>query len=220
MIKAIIFDLDGTLVDTITDIQDGLNGMLTEYGFSTVTTEQTLANINNGALELVRRSLPEEKRSDDSFVKKAKQVYEKYYSECYNCKTNEYDGCTYALNELVAQGISVNVLSNKQDYFVKEITKKLFNDVRFDFVIGQSELFPTKPDPSSTLHILSSLGIKPSDAVFVGDSNVDMITARNARVNAVGVAWGYRSKEILIENGAEFIVNTPREIAKIPNFLK
>jgi len=219
MIKSLIFDLDGTLADTITDIRDGLNGMLTEYGFPLVTTEQTLSNINNGALELVRRSLPEQRRSDDGFVKKAKQVYEKYYSECYNCKTTEYKGCSEALNELALQGISLNVLSNKQDFFVKKIIKKLFYDVRFDFVIGQSELFPTKPDPSSTLHILSSLGVKPSEAVFVGDSNVDMITAKNASVAAVGVAWGYRSRDILLENGAKIIIDTPYELVKIPKFL-
>ena len=217
MKKAIIFDLDGTLADTIEDITDGLNGMLREYGFPTVTVKQTLDNINNGAFELVRRSLPVEKRNDDSFIKEAKIVYEKYYSRCYNIKTAEYNGCGKALKTLSSMGIKLCVLSNKQDGFVKEIIKRLFPDIPFSIVMGQSERFKTKPDPSSVLHILSSVEVDANDAAFVGDSNIDMLTAKNAGITPVGVSWGYRSTDILLENGAELIVREPSELTSIAN---
>ena len=220
MKKVIIFDLDGTLADTIKDITDGLNGMLCEYGFPTITVEQTLNNINNGALELVRRSLPEDKREDENFVKKAKLIYEKYYSICYNCNTTEYKGCTEALRKLSISGISLNVLSNKQDEFVKSIVKRLFPDIHFDFVMGHSDRFKTKPDPSSALYILSSLGCDPIDAVLIGDSNVDILTAKNAGITPIGVNWGYRSREILIESGAAHIVAKPEMLCSVPNILK
>lgn len=219
MTKAIIFDLDGTLADTIQDITDGINSMLTEYGFPTLTVEDSLKNINNGAFELVRRSLPSNKRTDDKFIKEAKLVYEKYYAQCYNRKTSEYQGWTETLKKLSAFGISLNVLSNKQDAFVKEIIKKLFPDIKFDFVIGQSEQFKTKPDPSAVNHILSSLGVQPEEALFIGDSNVDMITAKNSNITPIGVSWGYRSREILIENGASFIIDTPDMLCNVPNIL-
>lgn len=215
MIKAIILDLDGTLANTIDDITDGLNGMLTEYGFPNVTTTDTLNNINNGALELVRRSLPADHR-DDEFTKKAKKTYEKYYSDCYCNKTLEYPGISSAIKKLEASGVSLSVLSNKQDEFVKVIVKKLFKDVKFDFVIGQGS-FTTKPDPTSVNYILSNINVQSEHAVIVGDSNVDMITAKNANIKAVGVSWGYRSKEILIENGAEIIIDTPDKLVEIIN---
>lgn len=218
MKKAIVFDLDGTLADTIADITDGLNGMLTEYGLPTVTCEQTLQNINNGAMMLVRRSLPEDKR-DDEFVKQAKMTYEKYYSKCYNNKTSEYPGCTEALKSLNAQGISLSVLSNKQDEFVKKIIQRLFPDIKFDFVMGQSDCFPTKPDPAALNYILEKIGVRPDEAVFVGDSNIDMQTAINANVFPYGVSWGYRSEQILLENGAKVVVGLTSSLANIPNVL-
>ena len=218
MIKSIIFDLDGTLANTIEDITDGLNGMLNELGFSTVTVAQTLENINNGALELVRRSLPEDKR-DDGFARYAKTVYEKYYAKCYNCKTYADKGVTEALKELALQGITLCVLSNKQDPFVKEIVKKLFADVPFAYVCGQSDRFPTKPDPTSVNYIMSKLGVSPDECAFVGDSGVDIKTAKNASLHPVGVSWGYRSVDVLNDEGAALIINNTASLSEIPNLL-
>ncbi len=215
MIKLIIFDLDGTLADTILDIKNGLNGMLGEYSFPLVSREQTLAAINNGATELVRRCLPEKYRADDNFVLQAKKVYEKYYSRCYNNLTSEYEGCSKALAELSSLGINLAVLSNKQDEFVKRIVDKLFCHVPFKCVMGQSEQFPTKPNPASAHHIMSLLGVRPEETVFVGDSNIDMDTAKNADVIPVGVSWGYRSSDILKKHGAREILTSPNMISSI-----
>jgi phosphoglycolate phosphatase len=220
VIKLVIFDLDGTLADTILDIRDGLNGMLYEYGFPLVNKEQTLSYINNGALELVRRSLPKEYQKDEDFVKSAKRVYERYYSQCYNNKTKEYKGCSDALKSLANCGLRLAVLSNKQDEFVKKIVSKLFVDVPFEFVLGQSEKFPTKPDPASIHYIISELGVSAEETVLVGDSNVDMLTAKNADIIPIGVSWGYRPKEVLIELGAIHVLESPSEIAGIISILK
>lgn len=217
MIKAIIFDLDGTLADTLDDITSALNGMLIEFGFPSITRKQTLANINNGAFELVRRSIPEGYR-DDKFVSEAKKVYEKYYSSYYCETTHPYDGIHAALKHLQDCNVILSVLSNKQDEFVKVIVKKLFPDIHFAYVIGQGP-FPTKPDPTSVNFIINNIGVKKSETALVGDSNIDMITAKKAEVIPIGVDWGYRSREILIDNGASHIVSFPNELCDVPNIL-
>lgn len=219
MIKLIIFDLDGTLADTILDIRDGLNGMLNELGLPNVTTKQTLANINNGALELVRRSLPEQFRENEELVKQTKAIYEKYYSGCYNNKTAEYSGITNSLKALREQGILLAVLSNKQHEFVQKIVEKLFSDVTFEFTVGQSKYVPTKPDPTAVINIIDSLNVIKSQVLLVGDSNIDMLTAINAGITPIGVSWGYRPPNMLIECGARLILNSPQDIAKLPNLL-
>lgn len=218
MVRAIIFDLDGTLADTIQDIRDGLNGMLLELGLPEIPIEKALENINNGATELVRRSLPPEYRQNEDYIIKAKKIYDKHYSYCYNNKTKEFPGCKEALKALNKKNISISVLSNKQDVFVKEIISKLFHGIKFDFVLGQGN-FPTKPDPASANFIIRSLNLSPDSVMFVGDSNVDMITAKSAGAIPVGVSWGYRSKDILIENGAKYIIASPSDIPSIINLL-
>ncbi len=219
MIKLIIFDLDGTLADTILDIRDGLNGMLNELGFPQVTEKQTLSNINNGALELVRRSLPERFRDNEEFVKEAKAIYEKYYSICYNNKTSEYTGVTTSLKALRENGILLAVLSNKQHKFVQKIVEKLFGDITFEYVNGQTEFIPTKPDPTAVIHIIESANVMKSEVLLVGDSNIDMMTAKNAGITPIGVSWGYRPKDLLIECGAKLVLDTPIDIARLPNLM-
>ncbi len=220
MIKSVVFDLDGTLADTILDIRDALNSMLEEYGLPLVTKEQTLSNINRGATELVRRSLPDEYGKDSVFVREARLVYEKYYSLCYNNRTYAYTGCDNALKKLSEKGIMISVLSNKQDEFVKKIIQKLFPSADFKFVMGQSESFPTKPAPDSLLYIMNELSVSKNETVLVGDSDVDMNTAKNAGITPLGVAWGYRNRNILTENGAACIIETPNNIFDIITMFK
>lgn len=213
MIKAAIFDLDGTIADTIDDLAHAVNSVLKEYGFPAITRQQAIANINNGASELVRRSFPQEHGSDDALVAEARKLFDKYYSECYVERTRPYDGVIDALSE-ISESIPIAVLSNKPDPFVKNIVKELFPEGLFRIALGQGS-FPRKPDPTSALYICEKLGSPASECVFVGDSNVDMLTAKAAGLHAVGVTWGYRSREILIENGAELLIDCPRELTRI-----
>lgn len=212
--KTVIFDLDGTLADTIYDIRDALCGMRRRLGFSDISVEQTLKNINNGAYALVKRSLPESIAENREFIEDAKKIYEECYEKCYNNKTKAFDGCAEMLKILVGNGCSISVLSNKQQPFVEEIVKTLFPEIAFGFVIGQGR-FPTKPDPEAVRYIINETGARKSECYLVGDSDVDMKTALNAGVHPIGVSWGYRKPEILAENGAEFIAEKPQDINKL-----
>lgn len=218
MIRAVIFDLDGTLADTIDDIGYSINQMLALHSFPLLDRNGHLGNINHGAVELVRRSLPANKQSDAELVALCLKEYESFYSVHHMCDTVLYDGIHAALSELSADGILLAVLSNKQDGYVKDIISALFGDIDFKAVCGMSDL-PAKPDPSSALKIAEKLCLKPDEIAFVGDSHVDMQTARNAGMYPIGVSWGYRSKQILLENGALTICETPSDISALPRIL-
>lgn len=203
--KAVIFDLDGTLCNTMPDLITSMNEMLRNAGLPERTDEQLIAAINCGAYEFVRRSLPEEYYNDEEFTRARLKEYNSTYEKHYLDKTHIYDGVLDAVKELKASGVKLGVLSNKPDKHCKNIIYTLFGEKLFDIVMGQGA-FPTKPDPSAAIHIAKEFGILPSLFAFVGDSNVDMQTAINAGMHPVGVSWGYRSIEILKESGAEKII--------------
>lgn len=217
MIKLIIFDLDGTLADTLDDIGDAVNSMLSELSFPTLTRRDMLANINRGARELIRRSLPEGARNDEELITRALLVYERCYALCYCKRTYLYQGIHDALSALSEKGIPLAVLSNKQDEFVRNIISTLLPDIPFSCVMGQGR-FPTKPSPDAVSYITSLVGAAPDETAFVGDSHIDMLTAKNSGSHAVGVTWGYRSREVLTENGAELLIDKADDLLKIPLF--
>lgn len=216
MIKAIIFDLDGTLADTIKDIHDAVNSLRNELSLPEISEKQTISNINNGAFMLIKRSLPELKDADDDTFKMHLKTYEGYYQKCYNNKTALYPGIRRAIEQLKQKNIPLAVLSNKQDVFVKNIIKKLFDDNTFDIVIGQGS-FPTKPDPSSVMHICDTLGVLPKETALVGDSDIDIKTAINAGALPIGVSWGYRDAQVIKNAGADIMLDFADGIADIPN---
>ena len=215
MVRGFIFDLDGTLADTIDDIGWAVNRMLEARGFPTLCRADHLANINNGAFKLVQRSIPENYRTDEDFVRRCLREYESFYSVHYDVETYAYAGVFDALSLLAEGGYPLAVLSNKQDAYVKSIVKKLFPDIPFICVCGQTEL-PTKPDPTAALIIEEKMGLNPYEIAFVGDSQVDIITARNAGMYPVGVAWGYRPAEALTAEGAKVIITDGKEISELP----
>ena len=219
MIKGIIFDLDGTLADTMGDLQTAMNGMLSYLGYSERSRTDLLLAINNGAREFVRRSLPKDVQDIDFILNSAISKYEDEYSKCYDHKTAPYDGVEEMLMNLKMSGIKLAVLSNKQDKFVKDIINKLFDKKTFVMVQGHDKM-PTKPNPTSTLAIVKSMGIKVSECLFIGDSDVDITTAKNAKMRSVGVCWGYRGQEILENAGATFLVKKPEDICQIVEHLK
>ena len=212
--NAIIFDLDGTLAYTLDDIQTGINNMLTRLGYKTRTKTEVLKFINNGARALVRRSLPKSVQEAELIVDTALATYEEEYAKCYCEQTRVYEGMTNALLKLKKKGYKLAVISNKQDKFVKTIIEKLFDKKLFTVVMGQDTL-PPKPNPTSTLAICKQLGVKPSNAIFVGDSDVDIKTAKNAKIKSIGVTWGYREVGILNTAGADYIAETPNEMREV-----
>lgn len=212
MIKAAIFDLDGTLLDTMDDLLTAMNRMLVELNFPTRTYEELLCFINRGARLFVGRSLPEGSVKDfnDPLVDRALEVYGRHYAECCLDKTHPFDGVPEAVNELKSRGVKVSVLSNKQDAFVKETIAKLYPGV-FDTVHGQLDL-PEKPDPAPALQIAEELGVLPSECAFIGDSDIDIKTGVNSGMLPVGVTWGYRSEECLLDAGAKLIIHFPADL--------
>lgn len=212
MIKAVIFDLDGTLAYTLEDLRQGMNLMLEEVGYPLRTTEDILAAVNCGALEFVRRSLPEEVRADEAIVDKCYKIYNKRYAEHYLDKTVLYEGMKETVLAFKNMGMKLGVLSNKGDEHTNGIVRKLFDNSVFDHIQGCLPQFPTKPNPTSALYIADKFGVKSSEVLYVGDSNVDMETARNAEFFACGCTWGYRSAQILIDSGASVLVSHPKEL--------
>ena len=214
MIKAIIFDLDGTLADTISAIQAGLNLTMRSFGYPEHSYDEVLSYVNNGARELCRRAMPKELQSDEGLVDAVKADYDKKYAETYHLTDKTYEGVVEALSALKASGYKIAVLSNKQDEFVKKLCLKLLPDGICDACYGQRDSYPAKPDKTVPHLVAKELGVTPSECEFVGDSDVDVKTAKNAGMLSVGVAWGYRPPEMLLSLGADLIVNTPDEIVK------
>lgn len=214
MIKVAIFDLDGTLADTMGDLMTAMNGMLRELGFPARTKEELLTFINNGAYRFVQQSLPEAIREDELIMATALETYSRHYEQCYVEKTYAYAGMEEALRSLQHGNVRLAVLSNKQDAFVKNIIKKLFPADLFEEVHGQLE-YPAKPDPTAALAIAKSMGVLPEECIFCGDSDVDILTAKNAGMIPLGVSWGYRPASVLRTVGATLIAREPAEIPQI-----
>ncbi len=212
--EAIIFDLDGTLLDTLGDIGDSVNLMLAESGFPGHTTDDYRRFIGNGIKMIVTRALPIERRSDEmvaACVRRAREIYWKNWKN----KTRPYDGITDLLDNLKKRDLPLAVLSNKPHDFTVRYVNAFFIELDFKVVMGQTDQFPVKPDPASALEIARQIGLPPSSFLFVGDSAVDMKTATAAGMYAVGVAWGFRGPKELQENGCQTLVNHPLEILSL-----
>ena len=212
MIKAVIFDLDGTLLNTIDDLANSVNFMLEKFGFPIFSVEEYKYKVGNGMRKLIERSLPQTYKNDEQ-IEKSLSVFMDYYNQHKNDNTAPYEGIIDLLNDLKNAGIKLAVVTNKAHLSAKPLIENTFIGV-FDEVCGQKENVPTKPNPQSVLNVLETLNVAPEDCLFVGDSGVDMQTAKNANIKAVGVLWGFRKKEELLENGADVIISTPNELLK------
>lgn len=212
--RAVIFDLDGTLLDTLDDIGDSVNRMLAEYGFDGHTMDDYRRFIGNGLRVLVTRALPLAGRSD-VMVHQCVQRARELYWENWNRKTRPYEGINDLLNELEKKGVVMTVLSNKPHDFTMRYVHAYFDRQTFHLVMGQNDDFPAKPDPQSALYIAQQIGLPPSRILFVGDSAVDMQTAAAAGMHAVGAAWGFRGPRELEANGCQTLVRHPKEILRL-----
>ena len=213
MIKAVIFDLDGTLLNSLIDIMDSVNIVLKEHNLPTHSLDDYKMFIGNGIEVLAKKSL-QDKYSNinfDDFLMRVKEIY----SERQILKTKPYDGITKMLKSLNDLSIKIAILSNKPNEFTKHVVNHFFNDINFEIILGSRKDVPRKPNPQAVFEILENLNIEKDNAIFVGDTSTDMQTGKNAGLKTIGVSWGFRSVNELKDNGADFIVNNPNEIIKI-----
>ena len=214
MKKTVIFDLDGTLLNTLDDLADSTNYALSKFGYPTRTIDEVRQFVGNGVAKLIERAIPEGK-NNPNFEKCLAIFKENYAQNMYN-KTAPYNGIIEMLSNLKSKGIKIAVVSNKFDLAVKELCKKYFEGF-IDFAAGENEAqgIKKKPAPDTVLSVLNEFNFAPEDAVYVGDSDVDVNTAKNAGVKSVGVSWGFRGEEELREAGADYIIRNPIELIEL-----
>ncbi len=212
MKRLVIFDLDGTLLNTLGGIASACNRMLEEYGFKTWSYDDYKKFVGNGTRKLVERSLPADRLGDEKFVEQAKELYLRIYRANLTCETAPYEGIPELLASLRQRGVMTAVASNKFDDGTKHLIAHFFAGVDFAAVEGQKEGVPVKPDPRIVHDILAKTEVKVEDILYVGDTSVDMLTATNAGAESVGVTWGFRDRAELETSGAKHIVDTPQEI--------
>lgn len=210
MAKLCIFDLDGTLVNSLADLADSTNFALEKNGFKAHAKNEYRHFVGDGVPMLIKRALGENysTQAQAAVLSDFNERYEKHYADL----TCPYDGNEELLMTLKARGVKCAVLSNKPDNFVKIIVSKIYPGFDFAWVQGKADGFPKKPDPTTFFLILNSLGIKPSETLYIGDSNVDIFTGKNAGVETCGVTWGFRDRAELETAGADHIVDKPNEI--------
>ncbi len=212
MKKAVLFDLDGTLVDSLPDIAAVMNAVLGDLGFPGHAPEEYKAFVGWGSRELARLALPERERTEERISAAEADMKRRYEAEPV-ARSRPYPGIPQALAALKRRGYSLAVLSNKPDAIVRPVVRMLFPGIRFSFVSGARDGVPHKPDPSAALEAARALGAESADCFFVGDSDVDMRTARNAGMVPVGVSWGYRGVEELKAAGASRVLDRPEDLA-------
>ncbi|MDR1368920.1 MAG: HAD family hydrolase [Dysgonamonadaceae bacterium] len=212
-IRAIIFDLDGTLVDSLADIADAMNRTLMRFNCPVHDYEAYKYFVGNGLKNLVHDCLPDDKK-DENHVMECLKIMMEEYGKSYAEKTRLYNGIPELLDTLSGKGLKMAVLSNKADELTQKICSKLLKKWHFEIILGATEHFPRKPNPESALHILKKINVSPENVLYPGDTNVDMQTARAAGLFAIGVTWGFRTKDELLENGACAIIDNPLELLK------
>ena len=203
-----VFDLDGTILNTAEDLADAVNYGLKKNGLETYSTEEVLKMVGNGVKNLVLRAIGDKKELFDACFKDFKE----YYSAHYAVKTYAYNGVKEVLLSLKNSGFTLGVLSNKYDAAVKDLAEIYYGDI-FDFVSGEKEGTPRKPDPTSLNDMIKLCGAEKEHTVYIGDSDVDVKTADNAGVKCVSVTWGFRSKNFIKDNGGYDFADTPEEMA-------
>jgi len=212
--RGAIFDMDGTLVDTLADLYDSVNEMLAHYNLPLRRLDEVRQFVGNGARKLMIRSLP----SDCDFVDDALA----YYNDCYarNCtnKVKPYAGIMECLAALAAKKIPLGICTNKQHFAAIEIAEKILAPIKFSYVSGDEPGQPRKPDPTRALEGAKKFSVAPEDIAYFGDTAVDMETAKNAGFLPIGVTWGFRPRSELVNSGAKIIVDHPQEILERINF--
>ncbi len=210
--NTIIFDMDGTLLNTIDDIADSVNYILKKYGYPQRTYDEIISSVGNGSERLMELSLPEGLKTPD--FNRYLEEYKKYYLEHNNIKTLPYEGIIELLKELTKKNYKLAIVSNKNDDNIKSLNKIYFGDY-IKTAIGQAEDVKRKPAPDMVYNALKELNSDIDGAVYIGDSEVDIYTARNANMPCVSVCWGFRDKQFLKEQGAEYLIDQPFDLLEL-----
>lgn len=212
--ELVIFDLDGTLLDTIGDLAAACNVVLERRGLPQHTYEQYCHFVGNGIMRLVERALPEELRTPE-YVARVRADFVEYYTAHIDLLTKPYDGIEELVGELARRGVRMAVASNKFQAGTEKLVGRYFPGVKFDAVLGQRPDVPLKPDPAIVEEILTLTGTARERVLYVGDSGVDMETAAAAGVRSAGVTWGFRDRAELETAGARHIVDRPAELLEL-----
>jgi phosphoglycolate phosphatase len=207
--NTVIFDLDGTLLNTLDDLRDSLNEVLANHGYEQRSLDEVKRFVGNGVRNLVFRSLPESCGEDE--VTRIMNEFKEHYKNNMQNKTRPYDGIMELLLDLNRYNYKIAIVSNKFDVAVKSLSKTYFGNL-IPVAIGETAEIKRKPAPDCIFQAVKELGSDISKAVLVGDSETDVQTAKNAGIPCIGVTWGFRSREVLRKEGADFLIDTPKEL--------
>lgn len=214
MIKLVIFDLDGTLVNSLTDLALSVNFALKEVGLKPYDIDCYRQFVGNGRDVLIKKALAD--KSDDTVLfEKVKKLFDEHYEIHSLDNTHAYEGAGKLLNELKQKGILTAVHSNKPDEFVAKILNKAFPGYEFTFAFGQRKEFKRKPSGDAVKAMMKKLDLSPDECIYVGDSDVDVLTGHDAGIKVCGATWGFRGKDELIATGADYTIDAPTELLNI-----
>ncbi len=199
-----IFDLDGTILYTLVDLKNSMNFTLKKFGFPERTLDEVRRFVGNGIKNLIIRAAP--KGTDEKTIDEMFEVFNEHYAVHCNDNTKSYDGIDELLKKLKEQKVKTAVVSNKADYAVQTLVKKYFDGL-FDYAVGEKQGVRKKPCPDSVNEVLRVLDTPKESAVYIGDSEVDVATAKNAQMDCIAVDWGFRDRDVLINSGATLIVS-------------
>ena len=216
MIKAVLFDFDGTIANTVSALREGVNLVMEAFGYPTHTDADILQYVNRGARELIRRAMPPEEREDPAQVDRAYAYYNQCMEKVFLHTKEPYPGVAELVSDLHKQ-YRIGVLSNKQDEYLLRLCEQMLPAGSFDATQGVVPDKPTKPDPYLPGLLAKRLGVLPKECVMVGDSDVDIATAANAGMEHIGVLWGFRSEEFLRAHGAKRLAEKPEDVVKYLN---
>ncbi len=205
----VIFDLDGTLLNTLEDIKDSVNFALMEFSFPTKSIIEVRKHVGNGAQHLMKQMVPN--NTNPEVLNQCFQSYQQHYALNSQNKTKPYDGVLHLLNQLKEKKLKLAVVSNKFDSSVKSLCRDYFADY-IQIAIGESPNVARKPAPDSVYTVIRDLNADKNKVIYVGDSDVDVYTAHNAGIPCIGVTWGFREREVLENAGADFIIDKPEEL--------
>ena len=211
--KGILFDMDGTVLETLRDLNSAINHTMEHFGYKTQSLEQTKYNVGNGSRRLIERSVPA--GTSDGEIERILDYYLPYYNAHSNETTAPYDGITELMKALKAEGLRLAIVSNKPDETVRELSEVYFSGL-LETGVGENERkgIRRKPAPDTALSAAALMGLEPGECLYVGDSEVDVLTAKNAGMDCASVLWGFRTEQELREAGAKLFFSTPEELGE------